>query len=274
MLHNRKVPVLLIGFLFITCSETSTDPYKIKVEIDLPLEQMAVYANAGYVVSNDSLILNTLKMSSIIITDQTMSDDTTYLNASITEFVPEIFAGYGTSYGTLTLSKTNRWIAVEKEDNVSSTFLYKSFTDSTAIPTKNFLQNAIYPRILVEGEEKDIYRPASDFSAPVYKKFRVGREIKWDDSFGYATGLYLETQSTFSTDDTLYTTAIYDEHGLIISQYSLDLIITDGSNNNIDTIRVHSISRRISDFTNPLLTRELDYYANQVLENNLTPIYK
>ena len=44
MLHNRKVPVLLIGFLFITCSETSTDPYKIKVEIDLPLEQMAVYA--------------------------------------------------------------------------------------------------------------------------------------------------------------------------------------------------------------------------------------
>jgi hypothetical protein len=274
MLQYKKVSFVLIGFLFITCSEKSTDPNKIIVEIDLPAQKMAVYADAVYIVRNDSLILNTLQMSSIIFTEQTISNDTTYLNATVTEYIPEIFAGYGTSQGTLKLSKTDKWIAVEQENNVSSTFLYKSSADSTKVPTRNFLHNTVYPGILVEGEESDIFRPSGDFSAAVYKKFRVGREINWDDSFGYATGLYLETQSTFSINDTLYTTAIYDEHGLIVSQYTLDLIIWDGFNNVIDSVRVHNISRRISDYGNPLLKRELSYYADQVLQSDLRPIYR
>jgi len=268
-----KHAVIFIATLFSACSQSSNNPDKAMVEIELPLGQMAVYANATYFVRNDSLILNALRMSSVLFSMQQQSNDTSYLSAVVAEYIPDDFTGHGSNQGTLQLSVTSDWISIQSKDNVSANFLFKSFADTTAVPTSDFLQDAIYPKVLVEGETHDIFRPASNLSSSIYKKFRIGRAINWDDAFGAANGIYLETQSTFANNDTLYTTAVYDAHGLIISQYSLDIIIFDGSGGTSDTLRSHYISRRINEYNNPLLTRELSFYANIVIQNELTPIY-
>jgi len=260
--------LILFSLILISCSESTSNLLKAEIEINLPIDQKAVYANAGYTERNDSLILNTLKMNSINLTDQIKSNDSTYLFADVQEFIPESFENSGTNNGTLKFSLTDKWVSIENENGVSSSFFYKTTIDTTAVPSNNFQHNAIYPRVLIEEEVKEIVRPAGG-SFYFRKKFRVGREIKWDDAFGFGTGLYLETQSTFGSNDTLFTIAIYDEHGLMISQYSLDFII-----NNIDTIRVHYISRRVADYNNPLLIGALSSYADQVIEKDLTPIYR
>jgi len=264
---------ILIGLM--SCSESTSNLNEATIEIDLPVDQMAVYASAVYTDRTDSLILNNLKMSSIVFTDRIQSGDSTYLLAEVMEFIPENYPGHGTIEGTLKLSVTKKWISFENETNITSTFLYKTSTDTTATPTTNFQHNTIYPKVLVEGQVREIFRPAGNLFSAGYKKFSVGREINWDDSFGFNSGLYVETQSNFANADTLFTIAIYDEHGLIISQYSLDFIFTGGEPPFVsDTIRVHNISRRVNDYTNPLLTRELNFYADQVLQNDLTPIYR
>jgi hypothetical protein len=273
MMLLKTCLLLCCGFVLINCSESAAPQLKTTVEINPPVNEMAVYATAVYTEEEGALVLNFLKMNSIIFLEQRQSGDSSYMSAEITEFIPSDFPGQGSKMGTLDLSITDKWIAVENESITSSTFLYKSSIDTTSLPTANFQHLTIYPRVLVEGEISEIYRPAANFISADYKKFRVGREINWDDPFGYGSGLYLETQSSIpGAEDTLTTTAIYDAHGLIISQYSLDIIVTFGDIS--DTTRIHNISRRVSDYTYPFLTRELKYYADQVIQKDLTPIYR
>jgi len=271
-MYKKYFLVICAGLLLIYCSENTAPQDKTRVEIDLPVGEMAVYATAVYTEEEEDLSLSFLKMNSIYFKEQTEAVDSTYLSADLAEYIPSGFPGQGMKSGILKLSITDKWISVENESDISSTFLYKSATDTTSLPTLNFQHLTIFPRVLIEGEISEIFRPARSIFDSDYKKFRVGREIVWDDAFGYGSGLYLETQNSQDGNDTLFTTAIYDNHGLMISQYTVDLISTAGGFS--DTTRIHSISRRVSDFTIPLLTRELEYYADQVLQKDLTPIYR
>ena len=79
------------------------------------------------------------------------------LLAEVKEFIPESFTGHGTKDGTLKISITDKWISLEDESDVSSTFLYKTSTDTTAIPTTNFHHNTIYPKVLVEGQVSEVF---------------------------------------------------------------------------------------------------------------------
>ena len=263
-----------VPVFFFSCSDDSNGPSIPDIEISFPLDQKAVYANATFLDYGDSLVMQNLRISSLIFNQSNVSHDTTYLSGESEQYI----ANAGTNLnGNILIGITSKWIEMENiSPGISSDLLFKTTTDSTKLPTPGFQHFPIAPRFLKKGRISLLSRQENNDSNwqinAVNRRFRIGQDIKWEDNYGFEDGLFVETSEYPYNNDTLYTHSIFDENGVVISQNSINLIFSTGTQK--DTIVIHQLNRRIKNFDNPLFIRELKFYADQILENGLTLFYQ
>jgi len=267
--------VLFFVAIICSCSNEPQSPPQKTWEIQIPLNQTAVHANATYLELDNKMTLEHLVISSVLFSEQNVSHDTTYLNGSIEQYIPSEFEDSGTKTGTVKLSFTDNWVFMENiSENLSNTFFSKKAADSTKFATKNFQHFPIYPRFIEENEFAEIIRPENSGEGwqlkSVYRKFDIGKAMTWDDHYGRQDGVFVKTlQHSFNNDSTFFS-AMFDEKGVVISQSSLALIITDNVNPaNNDTVYFHQINRRIRNYSDPLFVPELKTLADNIINKRL-----
>lgn len=267
----------LLLHTFIYCSDDSVGPAAPALQISPPLQQKAVYSDATYYDFGDSLVMDNLRISSLIFNEANTVNDTTYLTGTSEQYRPTIMGEGITQSGALKLALSDDWILLEDiAPDLSSNFLFKTNADCTGVASLAYQHFPVAPRKLTGGKSHELIR--AEYSGEgwqlkkVHRQFNIGQEIKWEDSYGFDEGLFVETLEFPFQNDTLYISSIYDEHGIVISQYTINLIISSGADS--DTIRVHQLNRRISDFDNPLFIQDLKSYADLIMQNGLTLLYQ
>lgn len=259
-----------------SCSETSS-PQIPPLEINFPLNQKAVFAEAIYQDAHGSLSLLNLRISSLQFDESITSNDTTYLLGQTEQYVPQEFLNSGRFNGSVKIALTSQWVVLESAPgNLSSGMFFKTATDSTAKALPGNEHFPIAPRVLEKGKTLEIIRGETSGSNwqfnKIHRRFKIGNDFKWEDHYGFIDGIYVETAEFPFNNDTLYYTSIYDEHGVFISQTSYNILISDGTKT--DTLYIHKLNRRIKDFENPLFIENLQIYAEQIEQTDLSLIYR
>ncbi|MCB0282281.1 MAG: hypothetical protein H6627_14370 [Calditrichae bacterium] len=271
-----SISVLVLILILQNCSETN-NPQIPPLQINFPLNQKAVFAEALYADLNGSLSLQNLRISSLLFEESITSNDTTYLLGQTEQYVSQTFQNSGRYNGGVKIALTAQWVVMEYvPENLSSDMFFKTAVDCTekALPGNEHFP--IAPRILEKNKTFELIREESSGNnwklKKIHRQFKIGNDFKWEDQYGFEDGLYVETAEFPFNNDTLFYTSIYDEHGVFISQTSYNILISDGAQT--DTLLLHKLNRRIKDFENPLFIENLQIYAEQIEQTDLKLIYR
>ncbi len=274
----KNILLFLLFSFFFSCSENTAPAIEQSLEINIPSNKTSIYATAYYQETKDDLVLTLLQLSKIQFTEEFISPDTLYLSGSLEEYVPEIFSNSRNEISEISLSLTDDWVSIQNANiNVNLSMFFKSLADTTQAPVIGFMQFPIIPRKLTANTTYEVIRPENlDLGQPmVYRKFRVDGEKRWEDAYGFQIGFFVETTQHFFAQDTFSFNSIIDENGIVISQSSRKLIITPGNPGQAaDTLYIHTLNRRIEDYTDDFRLRDLDYYVNQIQNTPIPLIYR
>ncbi len=267
--------LVIILILLIGCSSETVNSEKKTWQIQIPLNEASVHANATYFEQNGEITLEKLVISSLLFNEQIEVGDTTYCNGTIKQYIPPAFENSGSETGNVKISLTDDWVFLESiSDNISESFFSKQAIDTTGKATINFQHFPVYPRLIEENNSTEIVREENSGNGwqlnSVYRKFQIGKEMSWDDQYGRQEGVFVKTLQHSFNADSIYFNAMFDESGIVVSQSSLTFIFIDNINpENSDTVYFHQLNRRLKKYSNPLLVPDLKTFADQIINTPL-----
>ena len=281
------LPPLILVVLFITsCSESVTPPVEDNsINIKFPIGKKAVYAigtYSGEVDSMETMFLNifSLQFDSVLTKENGLEyiGKVEYTGRSLIDSMTSI-ADFGPTSGKIVVSVDEKWVLFQQSEVMASAqiFLKRSSddTDTTLTPTLLENQFPVFPKKIEPNTFYSVYRPVSADTSQflaVQRDFDVKDYTEWNDIYGNEKGLFYKTEHIlkFGQDLILNFTGIIDEKGVVVSNYTIKTIISTRDNpSGVDSVTIHTINRRILDFTEPENVKELSWYADYVIENGL-----
>ncbi len=263
------------------------------VNVSFPIGRKCVYACAAYADRVDSTGLQWLKIFSIQFDGTRASDDTLFYMGHVTRLQTPRFdaaAGFTRSKirgfetepdsGGILVSVDRSWVLFQAcglmdgfEPFLKPGRGLRSGTDTMSVPTELFGQGPVYPRKPRPYGQYDAYRPYGENYESLRRTFDFEGFRTWSSPFGIWTGLFFSVRHTLSETMAIDMTGIMDSHGIIASQYALQMVGTSpGDPAGIDTTTIYQLNRRLADFTDPASLHPLSWYADKVLREGLEPL--
>ncbi len=260
----RYVYFLIIFVLLTQCRRIHDNFADQIINIDFPLHEKAVYAIATYFDYGDSLSLEFLDIASLQFDSTYTSGDTLYLDGQFARHSDDIQASISVAF-------IDSWILYEySEIGTGEIFLKPKVpmvNDTTALPDRFHNHFAVAPQTLESNNTYTIVRPENYGDEwgylEVIRTFACKNPIEWTDDFGSASGMAVTvTHELMDFNETFH--SIFDEHGLLNSQWSFETELTTETGEGIRDIFVHRINRRLVDFSDPSEVGDLKIYHDYV----------
>jgi hypothetical protein len=290
---SKKFFIFLVAvcMTLIFCHRNPTDFYGSgSMEIDIPLNKTCIYAQTMTIEMGDSSELVSLLLFSIRFYEKWDSGDTLFYNGEIIRYVveglppvcPQIpsfiwpFAA-NPDTGMLLLSIGKKWVLFQNSDlsEAGTVFMKRdAVPDTTSEPVLLFNQFPIYPRKMQSNTDYSIYRPgenADDHFIPVERIFHIGKLVRWDDPYGNGEGFSFSVDHHISDFDTLRYEGIIDEHGIVVSCFTDQMLVTTTEYPEGHSFyRITRTNRRIADYSDPETLHELPWYAELIIDQGLS----
>jgi len=284
---SKRISILfvIISTFYFGCSDSGTTPKEDNsINIEFPIGKKAVYAIGLYegdsVDSLKPLGVNiyTLQFDSI----NTKSDGLEYVgNVELFYFIPDTSFRTGVKLnfaGIIKVSVDDKWVLFQYSDVPSSLNIFmkqkSTLTDTLIHPELYFYQFPAFPKIMRENTIYSAFSPRDDiYINGLQRDFDVKNCVDWKDIYGHNRGLYYTTDQILKceNDIILNIRGIVDKFGVVTSIIDFEDIMLSRRDNpeQIDTLSIYQISRRIVEFTEPENVKDLSWYSNYVLENGL-----
>lgn len=268
----KSVIAIAIALFLLQCKSTS-EPDNDQIVADIPLGLTAVYATAVYSDVDTALQLRFYTITALRYEEITANNDTTHFRGTVEQFFSIPKNSYTVS-GPTEISITDKWVFLQNHpQNINVGVFLKQdsiIVDTTEIPTPSHNQFPMYPRVMEGNQHYIVVRPADDGFGflEVRREFNTKSLRSWQDDFASDIGLFTKIRQTFLGDDLNFLT-IFDEHGIVNSQFSFTEVLTDPTGTAIDTVETYTINRRIRDFSSPSSILPLEIYGEQVEKSGL-----
>ncbi len=280
------LPLILVVLFFTACAESVTPPVEDNsISIKFPIGKKAVYAvgvYSGDVDSLETMFINiySLQFDTVLTKENGLEyiGKVEYTGRSLMDSITSL-SDLGKTSGKIVVSIDNKWVLFQQSEVSGSAQIFMkretNSTDTTLTPTLLENQFPVFPKKIEPNTFYSVYRPVSADTSrflAVQRDFNVKDYTEWNDIYGNEKGLFYSTEHIlkFSQDLILNFVGIIDEKGVVVSNYTLKTVISTIENpSGGDSLIVHTINRRIVDFTEPENVKELSWYADYVIENGL-----
>ncbi len=280
------LPLILVVLFFTACAESVTPPVEDNsISIKFPIGKKAVYAvgvYSGDVDSLETMFINiySLQFDTVLTKENGLEyiGKVEYTGRSLLDSITSL-SDLGKTSGKIVVSIDNKWVLFQQSEVSGSAQIFMkretNSTDTTLTPTLLENQFPVFPKKIEPNTFYSVYRPVSADTSrflAVQRDFNVKDYTEWNDIYGNEKGLFYSTEHIlkFSQDLILNFVGIIDEKGVVVSNYTLKTVISTIENpSGGDSLIVHTINRRIVDFTEPENVKELSWYADYVIENGL-----
>lgn len=267
---SRYVYFLMIVVLLMQCRRIQDYIADQNISIDFPLNKKAVYAIGTYFDYGDSTTLQFLEIASLQFDSTYTAGDTLYLDGQ--------YASHSDNNRTpISVAFINDWILFEYSESMSAgeVFLKPKVlmdNDTTALPDRFHNHFAVAPQTMESNAAYTIVRPENYGDEwgylEVVRTFDCKYQVEWADGFGSASGMAVTvTHELMDFNHTFH--SIFDEHGLLNSQWSFETELTTQTGEGIRDILVHRINRRIVDYSDPSEVGDLKTYHDLVRKTGM-----
>jgi hypothetical protein len=264
----------LLVFSALQCTSDPVNPPDM-ITVNFPLGQKAVYAIGYYTDSGDTVEAWHIRIASFFFDSSYTSGDTVYMTGTYERLEPD-YGGQSES-GRILISYTDKWVFFQNSEIFDAGIdLMKPLTgfkvDTTRLPTDEYSYFSVFPRVLVQDQTSAVYRPGNEGIdwgyAGVYRQFDVGEPAVWDDLYGSDAGFEVSVTHTLLGFTSNYD-LIIDQHGIVNSQSAEWMYLRTENGDLIDSVLTYRVNRRIEDYADPALIKDLSDYAAIVQVNGL-----